>query len=183
MKFFATPADFRAWLASHHDKADELLVGFYKKGSGKPSLTYHEALDEALCFGWIDGKKQSVDAESYAQRFTPRRKGSVWSKINLAKAQLLIEAGRMQPAGLAALERQVPANYSFEAPMELSAEYLARFDPQALAFWEAQPYASYRRAAAHWVMSARQEPTRERRLAQLIEDSRNGLRIKPLRRS
>lgn len=182
MKFFATPAEFRAWLAEHHDKEAELIVGFYKKASGKPSITYQEALDEALCFGWIDGVRHSVDEESYKQRWTPRRQGSQWSQVNLGKVERLIQEGRMHPAGMAELEKHRPAGYSFENPLELSAEYLARFTPRARAFWESQPFASYRRPAAHWVMSAKQQATRERRLKELIEDSQNGLRIKLLRR-
>lgn len=167
----------------HHASSDELVVGFYKVGSGRPSLTYHQALDEALCYGWIDGVRRSLDASSYTIRFTPRRKGSAWSQVNLRKAEALIQAGRMMPPGLWALERQVPASYSFEDPKELPPECLARFDAAALAFWESQPYASYRRPAAHWVMSAKRPETREKRLQQLIADCRAGLRIKQLRRA
>lgn len=160
------------------------MVAFYKKATGKPSITYHEALDEALCYGWIDGVRRGVDEESYTVRFTPRRQGSVWSQVNLKKVKALLEQGRMRPSGLEAFEKQIPANYSFERPIELSGEYLERLQAhqKAWAFWERQPV-SYRRPASHWVMSAKREETRERRLRILIDDCLAEVRIKPLRRS
>ena len=114
--FFATPDDFRRWLADHHDSEDELWVGYYKKATGKPSITWPESVDEALCFGWIDGVRKSVDEEAYKIRFTPRRRGSNWSRINLERVSALIDQGRMTPAGLAAYEARDPekAGYSFE---------------------------------------------------------------------
>jgi uncharacterized protein YdeI (YjbR/CyaY-like superfamily) len=177
--FFATPADFHAWLAANHDKATELLVGFYKVGSGRPSMTWPESVDQALCYGWIDGIRRRVDDESYTIRFTPRRRGSTWSLVNTRRALELIEQGLMQPAGLAAFEARDAARtaeYSYEnRPQGLDAPYEAQFhgSPAAWAYWEAQP-AHYRRGAAHWVMSAKREETRQKRLATLIEDSAAG---------
>jgi uncharacterized protein YdeI (YjbR/CyaY-like superfamily) len=177
--FFAAPADFRDWLAANHDKADELLVGFYKVGSGRPSMTWPESVDQALCYGWIDGIRRRVDDESYTIRFTPRRRGSTWSLVNTRRALELIEQGLMQPAGLAAFEARDEARtaeYSYEnRPQGLDEPYEAQFrdNPAAWAYWEAQP-AHYRRGAAHWVMSAKREETRQKRLATLIEDSAAG---------
>jgi uncharacterized protein YdeI (YjbR/CyaY-like superfamily) len=182
--FFATPAALRTWLAAHHETAAELLVGLYKKGSGRPSITWSEAVDQALCFGWIDGKGQNIDADSWAIRFTPRRPKSTWSNVNIAKVAALTEAGLMQPAGLRAFAGRDEAKsgvYSFEQQaqsLELPADMLAQFRAQSAAwdFWEAQP-AGYRRAAVWWVISAKQEATRLRRLAKLIEDSAQGQRV------
>jgi uncharacterized protein YdeI (YjbR/CyaY-like superfamily) len=117
-KFFRTPADFRRWLERHHGTQPELWVGFYKKGSGRPSITWPEAVDEALCFGWIDGIRKSVDAERYVNRFTPRRSRSNWSLVNIRRVGQLIAAGRMQPAGLRAFDARDERKsgvYSFEA--------------------------------------------------------------------
>lgn len=177
--FFPTPADFRAWLEANHATAGELLVGFYKKGSGRPSITWPESVDQALCFGWIDGVRRRVDDESYTIRFTPRRRGSTWSLVNTRRALELIEEGLMQPAGLAAFEARDPARtdeYSYEnRPQGLDSPYEAQFraNAAAWAYWEAQP-PHYRRGAAHWVMSAKREETRQRRLATLIADSAAG---------
>jgi uncharacterized protein YdeI (YjbR/CyaY-like superfamily) len=186
--FFATPADFRQWLHEHHQTERELLVGFYKKGSGRPSITWPESVAEALCFGWIDGVRRSIDDESYTIRFTPRKRGSIWSAVNMRLAEELIRDGRMQPAGLAAWQARDPAKsavYSFEQKeaAQLAPEMEARFreNAQAWRFWEAQP-PGYRKTATHYVMSAKREDTRARRLQTLIDDSATGQRIGLLRR-
>ena len=185
--FFESPSKFRRWLAKHQDSADELWVGYYKKATGRPSMTWSESVDEALCFGWIDGIRKSIDQEAYKIRFTPRRPGSHWSRVNVEKVAALIEKGRMAPAGMAAYEARDPANsgrYSFEREdAELSKEQVAEFkaEPGAWDFWASQP-PGYRKQATLWVVSAKREETRARRLATLIDDSANGLRIKQLRR-
>ena len=185
--FFATPAKFRAWLRKNHRTADELVVGFYKKGSGIPSITWPEAVDEALCFGWIDGIRRSIDDTSYSIRFTPRRPRSNWSAINVKRVTELIELGRMTPAGLKAFEARQDdrtAIYSYEqrksAALDADQEKAFRRNGKAWAFFQTQA-PSYRRTAAHWVASAKQEETRRTRLARLIEDSAAGLRVGPLR--
>jgi uncharacterized protein YdeI (YjbR/CyaY-like superfamily) len=186
--FFATPAEFRAWLERHHRDAAELLVGFYKRGSGRPSITWKESVDEALCFGWIDGVRRSIDGESYSIRFTPRQKRSIWSAVNIARAGELIAEGRMQPAGAAAFEARtedrsrVYSHERSEAP-QLEPEQQARFEANAAAWawFQARP-PFYRRQALHWVTSAKRPETRERRLATLIEDSTAGRTVKPLTR-
>ena len=172
--YFRSPDEFRSWLAEHHVKCTELLVGFYKKDSGRPSITYPEALDQALCFGWIDGVRKSVDEFSYTVRFTPRKKDSYWSKINTKRANELVKMGLMQPAGLKAFnarDRTATKRYSFErANAKLPRVYVARFKaiPEAWAFFRSQaPY--YQRVASWWVISAKQEETRLRRLQTLIE--------------
>jgi uncharacterized protein YdeI (YjbR/CyaY-like superfamily) len=186
--FFATPADFRAWFEANHADHGELLVGFHKKGSGRPSITWPESVDEALCFGWIDGVRRSIDGDSYSIRFTPRKPRSIWSAVNTRRAQELIEEGRMTPPGLAALERRDEKRsgvYSFERgeAAKLDAEQERRFRAAAGAWeWFQSRPPSYRRAALHWVVSAKRAETRERRLATLIEDSANGRTIKPLTR-
>jgi uncharacterized protein YdeI (YjbR/CyaY-like superfamily) len=185
--FFATPAEFREWLERHHQSERELLVGFYKKGSGRPSITWPESVAEALCFGWIDGVRRSIDEESYSIRFTPRKKGSIWSAVNMRLVEELIRDGRMQPAGLVAWQARDPAKsaiYSFEREAaQLDAEMEARFrqNAQAWSFWQAQP-PGYRKTAAHYVTSAKRPETRAKRLQTLIDDSAAGLRIGLLRR-
>jgi uncharacterized protein YdeI (YjbR/CyaY-like superfamily) len=186
--FFPTPQAFRRWLERHHETESVLLVGFYKKGSGRPSITWPESVDEALCFGWIDGVRKSLDAESYTIRFTPRKAGSTWSVVNLRKARELIASGRMQPAGLRAFEGRDPkksGTYSFEqrAAARLSPEMEAEFraNPAAWSFFQAQP-PGYRRIAFWWIVSAKQEPTRMRRLRTLIAESAAGQRIGLLRK-
>jgi uncharacterized protein YdeI (YjbR/CyaY-like superfamily) len=186
--FFETPAEFRLWLQKHHARETELLVGFHKKGTGKPSLTWPESVEEALCFGWIDGVRKSLGEESYVIRFSPRKAGSIWSDINSRKAQELIDQGRMAPAGLAAFKLRDPKRagvYSFEQKqaLEFPPESVESFkgNARAWSFFEAQA-PSYRKAAIHWVVSAKQEPTRERRLATLISDSAKGRQVAPLRR-
>jgi uncharacterized protein YdeI (YjbR/CyaY-like superfamily) len=179
--FFATPADFRAWLAAYHASADELLVGFWKKGSGRPSIDWPQARDQALCFGWIDGVRKSAGPESYTIRFTPRRAGSVWSKVNVERYAALKAEGAMTDAGERAHEagKDDRSHYSYEtAPRELARDEIARFQANAKAWadWQARP-PSYRRVALHWVTSAKKPETRARRLATLIEDSAHGRKI------
>jgi len=183
--FFETAEALRAWFDAHHATEPELWVGFHRKASGLPSVTYPEAVDEALCVGWIDGIRYRLDDTSNAQRYTPRRKGSTWSAVNTRRATELIAARRMRPAGLAAFEARVPektAMYSYErASAAFDAEQLARFreDAAAWAFFEAQP-PGYRRAATYWVVSAKRPETRARRLETLLADSRAGRRIRAL---
>ena len=179
--FFETPTAFRAWLEKHRASASELLVGFWKKHTGKPSLDWPQARDQALCFGWIDGVRKSLDEERYTIRFTRRRKGSVWSKVNLARYQALKAEGAMTPAGEEAYAagKQNRSHYSYEsAPRELAADEIARFraNAEAWADWEKRP-PGYRKVALHWVMSAKKPETRARRLATLIEDSARGRKI------
>jgi uncharacterized protein YdeI (YjbR/CyaY-like superfamily) len=187
--YFATPAAFRRWLARHHARETELWVGFHKKGSGTPSITWPESVDEALCFGWIDGLRKSVDADRYMIRFTPRKRNSIWSVVNTRRAQALIEAGRMQSAGLAAFEARTAERsgvYAFErreaATLEAGEEAAFRRHRAAWRYFESCP-AGYRRTALHWVTSAKRAETRARRLATLIEDSSAGRRLKQLRRA
>jgi uncharacterized protein YdeI (YjbR/CyaY-like superfamily) len=186
--FFATPEEFRAWLAEHHETERELLVGFHKKGSGRPSITWPESVDQALCFGWIDGVRRRVDDDSYTIRFTPRKARSTWSAVNVKRMKELVEAELVAPAGVAAFERRADdrtAIYSYEqrkaAQLEPEQEQRFKADERAWAFFEAQP-PSYRRAATHWVTSAKREETRERRLTQLIEHSSAGRGVPPLTR-
>ena len=181
--YFKTPAEFRRWLASHHATERELLVGFYKRASGTPGITYKDAVDEALCFGWIDGVKKRVDEARYTHRFTPRTAGSTWSLINAARAGELIALKRMAKPGLEAFERRDPKKtgiYSFEnRPSVLDAALEREFRKHAAAwtFFRAQP-PGYRRVMTFWVMSAKQRETRERRLAALMTSSAEGQRIR-----
>jgi len=184
--FFPTPVDFRRWLARNHKTAAELWVGYYKKGSGKPSMTWPESVEEALCYGWIDGIRKSINSEAYMIRFTPRRKSSNWSAVNIRTVERLIAEKRMKPAGLAAYQAREESKsevYSFENRKELdpACEKKLRANKQAWAFFQSQP-PGYRRTAGHWVMSAKREETRLKRLARLIADSAAGERIGPLRR-
>jgi uncharacterized protein YdeI (YjbR/CyaY-like superfamily) len=180
--FFKTPVEFRRWLTKHHASETELLVGFYRKGTGLGGITYGEALDEALCFGWIDGIKKKHDDVSYTHRFTPRKPRSIWSNINARHVERLTAAGRMTPAGIRAFEaREIQRTgvYSFEKKdhaFDATLEKKFRANKPAWKFWEAQP-PGYRRVSTHWVMSAKQAETRERRLLQLVRDSANGLRL------
>lgn len=185
--FFATPEDLRDWFAANAGTADELWVGMPKKASGRAGITWSQAVDEALCVGWIDSVSRPFDETSRIQRFTPRRPRSNWSDVNVAKVAALIEQGRMTPAGLAAFEARTAARsgvYSFEQgdiALDPDAEARLRSDPAAWEFWGRQP-PSYRKPAVWWVISAKRPETREKRLAQLIDDSREGLRVKHLRR-
>lgn len=186
--FFATPADFRVWLEVHHAKSPELWVGYYKKGSGRPSLTWPESVDEALCFGWIDGIRKSIDEVSYAIRFTPRKVDSTWSAVNIKRVEELTALGLMRPAGLAAFEKRVKEKsgiYAYEQRQaaELSQAQTAQFraNPAAWEFFQSQP-PSYRKAAVWWVVSAKKEETGQKRLAALIADSAQGRTVPPLTR-
>lgn len=187
IKFFATPATLRTWLEKNHGKAHELWVGFYKKSSGKPSITWPEAVDQLLCFGWIDGVRKSVDDESYTIRVTPRKPRSVWSAINLKRVEELTKMGLMHPAGLAVFQARDPKKsglYSFEnRPQKLAPKYekKLRANKKAWEFFQAQP-PWYRRTASWWVSNAKKEETRLKRLATLIADSAQGKTIAPLKR-
>ena len=180
--YFASADDFRRWLETHHESHRELVVGFYKVDSGTPSITWTESVREALCFGWIDGVRRRVDEARYSIRFTPRKAGSIWSAVNLQHVDVLIAAGRMRPAGLAAYEARTDAKskvYAFEqAAVAFSVQDRAQFAaaPHALAFFEQQP-PSYRKTATWWVISAKQPATRARRLTQLITCSGNRERL------
>ncbi|MCU1348806.1 MAG: hypothetical protein JWO56_1836 [Acidobacteria bacterium] len=180
--FFETPAKFRRWLKANHSKATELLVGFRKVGSGKPSMTWKESVDEALCFGWIDGVRKRIDGESYTIRFTPRRKRSIWSDVNIRRANELIELGRMEAAGLAAFrgrDESRSKQYSFEnRPRDFPPGYEQTFRSNAKAWtwFESQP-PSYRRIGVWYIVSAKQEATQKRRLQWLIEYSGKGERL------
>lgn len=177
--FFPSPADFRKWLQRHAAEAQELLVGFYKAGTGRPSITWPESVDEALCFGWIDGVRKRVDDVSYTIRFTPRKPGSVWSAVNIRRARALIEQKRMTALGLAAYEARRENKsgvYSYEQrPTELTAPYAGMLARNATAtrFFERQT-SSYRRAAIWWVISAKREETRLKRARTLIDLSARG---------
>jgi uncharacterized protein YdeI (YjbR/CyaY-like superfamily) len=184
--FFETPAEFRAWLEEHHTDETELLVGFHKKGTGRPSMTWAESVGQALCFGWIDGVRRGLDEHSYTIRFTPRKARSTWSAVNIKRAKELVEEGLMRPAGLAAFERRSDDRsriYAYEqrkqAKLDPAAEKEFRADRKAWAFFSEQaPW--YRRNATHWVISAKKEETQRRRLRQLIGDSAAGRRLKHL---
>jgi uncharacterized protein YdeI (YjbR/CyaY-like superfamily) len=189
-EFFATGADFRAWLAEHHDHTTELLVGFWKVGSGRPSMTWPESVDAALCFGWIDGVRRRRDDVSYTIRFTPRRTGSIWSAVNVAKAESLTAAGLMAPAGLAAFaarREDRTAVYSHEQGGDEALAFTAAEQDRLQAVagaWEyvtAQP-GSYRRAVVHWLHSAAREATRGRRLDLLVDESAAGRQVAQFRR-
>jgi uncharacterized protein YdeI (YjbR/CyaY-like superfamily) len=184
--FFGSPEEFRAWLDEHHATATELLAGFHKKSTGRPTMTWTESVREALCFGWIDGIRRGLGDESYTIRFTPRKPRSNWSSLNVRHVEELIREGRMTPAGLAAYDARTPERtgvYSFEqrhaARLEPEQEERFRADPKAWEFFQAQP-ASYRQTAIYWVVSAKREETRARRLATLISDSAAGRRLAQL---
>lgn len=184
--FFEGPLAFRAWLETSHARETEVLVGFYKRGTGKPSMTWPEAVDEALSFGWIDGVRRSLGEEAYTIRFTPRKATSIWSAVNVARIEVLRGEGRLRPAGLAAFERRSEkrtAVYSFErkeeARLSPEEERQLRAKKKAAAYFDAQaPW--YRRSATHWIVSAKKPETRARRLAQLIEASAEARPIGPL---
>ncbi len=185
IKFMASAADFRAWLAENHATATELWVGFYNKASGEPSITYQEAVDEALCFGWIDGLRKNVDETSYKIRFTPRKRTSIWSAVNIKRVGELIELGRMQPPGLKAFETRDETKtnrYSSEqasVAFDLGLENQFKANDTAWAFFQTQS-ASYRRTATWWVMSAKKDETRLKRLDALIEGSAQRQRLPQL---
>lgn len=187
-KFFKKSEEFREWLEKRHKKDSELIVGYYKKGAGKESMTWPESVDEALCYGWIDGIRRKIDEESYSIRFTPRRPKSIWSAVNIANVEKLIKEGRMKPEGLAAYEKRTDnesSGYSFEQQksLKLDKEYEAIFQKNKKAWDFFQNVApSYRRSAVWWVKSAKREETRLKRLNELIADSEAELRVKHLRR-
>jgi uncharacterized protein YdeI (YjbR/CyaY-like superfamily) len=186
--FFATPEEFGAWLEEHHESADELLVGFQKKGSGKPSITWPESVEQALRFGWIDGVRRSLGDESYTIRFTPRKRTSNWSLVNVAKVEELKQRGLMAPAGLRAYQARTPERTGVyaaerEEPAVLPDEFERRFRAKQRAWkWFASRPQGYRRTATHWVISAKRDETRRRRLQQLIDCSAEGRNVPPLAR-
>lgn len=186
-KFFTTPGAWRDWLEKHHGQRQELLVGFYKKDSGRPSITWPESVDAALCFGWIDGVRRRIDDVSYSIRFTPRKPRSTWSAVNIKRVGELTSQGLMCSAGIQAFEaRQEERSriYSFEqesVEFESAQERRFRASGTAWKFFQSQP-PWYRRAATWWVISAKREETRERRLATLIEDSEQSRTIRHLTR-
>ena len=181
-KFFRTPANFETWLEKNHATATELWVGFYKKDSGKPSITWAESVDQALCFGWIDGIRKRVDEISYQIRFTPRRRRSIWSAINIKRARELARQTQMRPAGLKAFEARIENKsgiYSYEQrSTELSEPYtkVLKKNKAAWNFFEKQP-PSYRKMIGWWIISAKKEETRMARLAKLISESAKGKRL------
>ena len=186
--FFASPAEFRQWLEKHHAQEVELSVGFYKRGSGRPSMSWPESVDAALCYGWIDGVRHSIDSVRYRIRFTPRKPSSTWSAINVKRVAELIELGMMRPAGMqafAARKGDKTGIYAYEqrkqAKLPSAYEKQFRANQKAWEFFQSQP-PWYRRTAVYRVISAKQEQTRQKRLAELIGDSAAGLSIKELRR-
>jgi uncharacterized protein YdeI (YjbR/CyaY-like superfamily) len=186
--FLERPEELRDWFARHHETAPELWLGSYKRSTGRPSISWSDAVDEALCVGWIDSIRYSLDDERSAQRFTPRRRGSHWSAINVRKVGELSAAGRMRPAGLAAFAARRPDRTEVDPAERGEAATLTdaeteriQADDAAWAHWEARP-PGYRRQVVGWITSAKQPATRERRLAALIADSAAGRLVKPFRR-
>lgn len=181
--FFPTPAAFRAWLKKHHKTADALVVGYYRKDSGKPSITWQESVDEALCFGWIDGVRHSHPPNAYSNRFTPRRPGSNWSAININRVEELTKLKRMQPAGLAAFAKRTEAKsrvYTYEQkgiiPLDKVLERKFKANKKAWDFFQGQaPY--YRKVITRWLNSAKAEATRLRRLDKLMASCDSGRRM------
>jgi uncharacterized protein YdeI (YjbR/CyaY-like superfamily) len=181
--YFSTQEEFRAWLKEHHKKETELLVGFYKVGSGKPSMTWPESVDQALCFGWIDGVRRSLGEESYSIRFTPRKKTSIWSAVNIKKVEALTKAGLMTEEGIKAFghrKEHRSSVYSFEnEPVDLAPEYESQFKKNKAA-WEffnkQAPW--YKRTMLYWIMNAKQEKTRLSRLEQTIRNSEEHKRMR-----
>ena len=182
--FFATPAKWRAWLARHHATAPELVVGFYKKGSGRPSITWPESVDEALCYGWIDGVRRSLGEGAYTIRFTPRRPGSTWSAVNTRRVAELKKLGKMAPAGLKAFAGRIQSKtaiYAYEQDRktaQLPPKYLREFRKNAAAwtYYRTKP-PWYQHVTAWWIVSAKKEATRLKRLTTLIADSAAGRSI------
>lgn len=181
--FFKTPAEFRAWLKKNHQTAPEIIVGYYKKSSGKPTITWQESVDEALCFGWIDGIRRKYGDDAYGNRFTPRRPGSNWSTININRVQELTKLKRMQPAGLAAFAKRTEAKsrvYTYEQkdvlPLDKTIEKKFRANKKAWSFFQAQaPY--YRKIITRWLNTGKVEETRLRRLAKLMASCEIGKRM------
>ena len=187
-KFFAQQSDFREWLERNHNAAQELWVGYYKKATGIPSITWPESVDEALCFGWIDGIRKSIDEKSYMIRFTPRNPRSNWSAVNIKRVEELTALGLMKTSGIAAFQKRLEkksAQYSYERKdVKLDAEYEAELkaNKKAWEFFQSLP-PSAKKPSILWVMSAKREETRLRRLESLIKSSEEGQRIAPLRRN
>jgi uncharacterized protein YdeI (YjbR/CyaY-like superfamily) len=182
-RFFKTPGEFRAWLAEHHATASEIGVVFHRKASGKPTMTWSDAVDQALCFGWIDSVARRLDETSRVQRFTPRKSKSNWSAVNIRKVGELTAQGLMTPAGQAAFARREKARsgvYSYEnrhlAALDPEREAMFRAETEAWEFFSRQP-PSYRQTAIYWVMNAKRDETRSRRLARLIDISAHGRRL------
>ncbi len=182
--FFATPKDFRAWLKQSHATMKEQWVGFYRKASGRPSMTWPESVDEALCVGWIDGLRKSIDATSYMIRFTPRKSTSNWSAVNIGRVAELTKEKRMRPAGLRAFNARIEAKsgiYSYEQRKQAVLDPLLvrqfRANPEAWKFFQAQP-PGYRKLITWWIVSAKQETTRQKRLRRLMEESAAGRRLR-----
>jgi uncharacterized protein YdeI (YjbR/CyaY-like superfamily) len=178
-KFFSKPSAFRNWLEKNHNRKTELLVGFYKVGSGNPNMTWSQSVDEALCFGWIDGVRTSIDKDRYQIRFTPRKPTSIWSAVNIKKVEALTKQGLMHTAGLASFEKRTENRskiYSFEKEeVKLSLSFIKQFKANKKAWIYFQSLApSYKKVSTHWVMSAKQESTQLKRLYQLIADSEAG---------
>jgi uncharacterized protein YdeI (YjbR/CyaY-like superfamily) len=187
-KFFPSPSDWHAWLEEHHEKHEELWVGFHKVGSGKASITWPEAVDGALCFGWIDGVRKSLGEISYVIRFTPRRAKSIWSAVNIKRVAELSALGLMRAKGAEAFERRTGKRsemYAYEQRMgaKLSGVYERQFraNKKAWSFFQSHP-PWYRRTASWWVISAKKEETRLKRLAQLIDDCEHGRTLAQLKR-
>jgi uncharacterized protein YdeI (YjbR/CyaY-like superfamily) len=183
-RFFATAAEFRAWLDAHAEAATELLVGFWKVDSGRPSMTWPQSVDEALCFGWIDGVRKRIDDQAYQIRFTPRKPGSIWSAVNIAKVEQLRAAGKMTAAGERAAARRTNARsvvYAYEQAQhaELTADEIRRFKKHKAAwtYFEGCP-PSYRKVLLHWIAGAKKPDTRAQRLDKLIQASTEGLRLR-----
>ncbi|HLO57886.1 MAG TPA: YdeI/OmpD-associated family protein [Bacteroidales bacterium] len=182
MIFFKNRDEFREWLQNHYKTKKELVVGFYKTKTGKPSMTWSESVDQALCFGWIDGIRRSIDDVSYSIRFTPRNPNSVWSSINIKKVEELTQKGLMTPEGLDAFNKRKPEKsgiYSFEnKPGQLTPEMESQFKKETAAwdFFNLQA-PSYRRTVIHWILSAKTETTRQNRLSKLIEASSDKKRL------
>ena len=181
-KFFPKPEDFRKWLAENHDKSDELWVGFYKKSSGRASIDWPQSVDEALCYGWIDGKRISIDEISYKIRFTPRRLNSIWSARNLERMEILTKAGRVMPPGLAIFEKRDLSKQMIHTVAGLKPEYEAKIKAnlKAWTFFQQLP-PSTKKLTINYIMSAKREETRLRRLQVAIDSSEQGLKIPQLR--
>ena len=185
--YFRTAAEFRAWLKQHHATETELWMGVYKKGSGRASITWSEAVDEALCWGWVDSVRRGVDAESYMNRFTPRKRNSNWSEVNIRRVEELTRQRRMRASGRKAFEARQPrkagtVSYDERYEIELPPDLERRFRAKKKAWrWFQDQSPGYRSMALYWLMSAKRRDTRERRLETLIADSAKGLKIAPLR--
>lgn len=182
--FFTQPSEFEDWLEQHHQSESELIVGYYKKATGLPSMTWPESVDAALCFGWIDGIRRRIDEHAYCIRFTPRRPQSIWSAVNINRVEELTKEDRMRQAGVVAFERRTEAQsavYSYETSPDRPTQFEAHFakvlnaNPKAATFFELQP-PGYRKKCVHWVQSAKKMETRERRMNQLIAACEDGQR-------